>query len=188
MVLCQARADSNGDGTIAAQVGHHGHMGGDEMRPYLVMGRGAGEPIDDYVGHDPTGRYVLLVRQRRLQLLDTWRAQTDDLGVPDPHREKDRSPFLGHYAGDFSRSGKHLVTAEEGVSRTLLTVLAGPKTLAVRYRAFGKRRLAGQYLAIWRGDGRRLFRPPAEGIESIELVDDRLLVIDGQGTLRIFLP
>jgi hypothetical protein len=59
-VVCQARADTNGDGRLHVDVEiHHGFLSGDAMVPYLVWGSGSGEPIERFLGRDPTGRFLL---------------------------------------------------------------------------------------------------------------------------------
>ncbi|MCY1032936.1 hypothetical protein OV207_15805 [Corallococcus sp. BB11-1] len=70
LLACQAREDTDGDGHIKVTFGHHGHTSGDALRPYLFLEPGAGIPIDELVAVDPTGRFLVLVRDATLALFD----------------------------------------------------------------------------------------------------------------------
>ncbi|NMO22710.1 hypothetical protein HPC49_42310 [Pyxidicoccus fallax] len=71
LVACQAREDTTGDGRVEVAFGRHGDAYGDVLRPYLFLEPGPGTPIDDLLASDTTGRYLVLVRDGALQLLDT---------------------------------------------------------------------------------------------------------------------
>jgi hypothetical protein len=95
IAICQARADTDGDGAIAVHAGMHGDTWGDRLVPYLVRGVGEGEAIDSLVGYTQDGRWVIALRAGMLALLDVqaWRwtelpgADVRDDGVPlGPHR------------------------------------------------------------------------------------------------------
>src|SRR5687767_8392750 len=70
IVMCQARADTNGDGKVEVTIGHHAEPHGDRMRPYLCLGPGPGEEIDEFVAGSPTGRHVVVVQKGRLLAVD----------------------------------------------------------------------------------------------------------------------
>jgi hypothetical protein len=70
MALCQARRDTDGDGAIAVHTGHHGDMYGDAMELFLVLGGGPGTAIDALVGTSTDDRWVAIVRDRKLELVD----------------------------------------------------------------------------------------------------------------------
>ncbi len=77
VAFCQARADTNGDGWIAA---------GDRFVPFLAIGGGAGEAIDAFLGSDPSGRYAAFTRARRLFVADAMTRRVFDIG---PARDPD---------------------------------------------------------------------------------------------------
>jgi hypothetical protein len=83
VVMCQARKDTDGDGQI--RVGHlrHGERVGDDLQAYFVE-RGAGEPIDAFLGRSGAGRYVAFLRGGKLVLLDVvqHRSVSLDTGLP----------------------------------------------------------------------------------------------------------
>lgn len=108
-VLCQAREDTNGDGEINVTVGYHGSMRGDAMRPYLVMGDGDGEALDDLVDGTPDGRHLAVVRDGRLLLIDTVANTTTDLSALGADATVDRAPFERNRAGSFDARGERFV-------------------------------------------------------------------------------
>src|SRR4051812_25062577 len=57
-VVCQARADTDHDGTILTYWEMHGDTGGDEMSAYVVDSTGHETPIDDLLAGDPRGRWL----------------------------------------------------------------------------------------------------------------------------------
>lgn len=70
VAICQARADTNGNGTIEVRGGMHGEVWGDAMRMYLVPGHGPGEPIDELLAASPSGRWVALRKGEQVLLVD----------------------------------------------------------------------------------------------------------------------
>jgi hypothetical protein len=79
VIGCQARADTNHDGKIAAR--DYFADNGDELVPYLFVGPGEGEVIDEFVGRDPTSRYLGFVQNRRLYILDSQTGTRRDLSA-----------------------------------------------------------------------------------------------------------
>jgi hypothetical protein len=71
VILCQARADTDKDGSIDVQTGHHGEYFGDELAPYFIRGAGEGEALDAFVAVDPTSRWIVVIRNGSMQLVDT---------------------------------------------------------------------------------------------------------------------
>ena len=65
MVICQDRQFRKGNEAI----GRHGEVG-PGFRPFLVLGAGEGIPIDEFVAGDRAGRFVAIVRDGRLSLVD----------------------------------------------------------------------------------------------------------------------
>jgi hypothetical protein len=62
-VICQARG------------------GGDRMQPYLVIGSGQGQPIDEYFGRDRSGRHVLVRRGLCVGVIDV--VKHVEMALPD---------------------------------------------------------------------------------------------------------
>lgn len=85
-VVCQAREDTNHDGVFFAA---RSYFPNDLLRPYLMRGEGPGEPIDQYLGAELSGRYVAFRRERSLRVLDITTGQEHDL---DPAHEADPGP------------------------------------------------------------------------------------------------
>ena len=106
IVVCQARRDTNGDGTVRVEVAQDGALAGDELAGYLVDAPGPGAPIDAFVGADPSGRYVAFVREERLVLRDT--TTHVDASLPADVRD-DLGPFLHPRAVAFDPTGRRLV-------------------------------------------------------------------------------
>jgi len=71
VVACQARRDSNNDGSISVAIGMHGDFYGDLMTPYLIVGAGEGEALDAFVASDPADRWIVTIEGAALTLRDT---------------------------------------------------------------------------------------------------------------------
>ena len=107
--LCQARADTDGDGKIEIHVGYHGDLHGDEMTPFLVLGSGAGAPIDDFVTASPSGRHLVVIRQGKLVLIDSESKGEVDLSARGADVRDDHSPFGHHRAAELSDDGERVL-------------------------------------------------------------------------------
>lgn len=70
VVLCQARDDTNGDGEVRSFRGMANELGGDALVPYLIE-RGTGRAIEALLARSASGRYLALVEQARVVLLDS---------------------------------------------------------------------------------------------------------------------
>ena len=106
-VVCQAREDTDGNGKIEVVTLHHGEPGGDELRPYLVLGSGEGTVIDDFVADDPSGRWVVVTKDLCVSLVDTQTGKSVSLKGADG-RQGD--PVVGgHRAASFSPDGKSVL-------------------------------------------------------------------------------
>jgi hypothetical protein len=138
--LCQARADTDGDGKIEIHVGYHGDLHGDEMTPFLVLGSGAGAPIDDFVTASPSGRHLVVIRQGKLVLIDSESKGEVDLSAHGADVRDDHSPFGHHRAAELSDDGervlylRHDAAGDSVVVRELATqnevvIPAGPGML-----------------------------------------------------------
>jgi len=106
-VICEARQDDDGDGQIQVLTFYHGDTGGDQLKPYLVLGSGPGTEIDDIISADPTGRWVVVTANFCVNLVDTRSGKGVPLRGADG-REGDA--VLGeHRAASFSPDGKRLL-------------------------------------------------------------------------------
>jgi hypothetical protein len=68
-VLCQARDDTNHDGTLSVQYDIH-QTHGDAVKAYLVLGSGPGEPIDFEVAKSAHDEWLAILRNGKLELID----------------------------------------------------------------------------------------------------------------------
>jgi hypothetical protein len=88
VVACLALADTDGDGKIEVMAGHHGDLLGDAVAPYLFWSTGTAtgdtasvgmERLEEFLGSDPTGRWLSIVRDGRVALVDARTGQETDL-------------------------------------------------------------------------------------------------------------
>ncbi len=93
---CQARSDTDGDGFVEVLFGRHGEARGDRMRPYLIVGGGAGHRIDELIGRSPGGHYVAVREADCLDLVDTVGGTSTTLVDADL---RDPEPALGPRRG-----------------------------------------------------------------------------------------
>ncbi|HEX3596463.1 MAG TPA: hypothetical protein VHU80_15240, partial [Polyangiaceae bacterium] len=105
VAICQARRDSNGDGAVRVDVAADGQLSGDELAGYFVDAPGAGTPIDSFAGADPSGRFVVLVREGRVFLRDT--TTRVDVELPADARD-DLAPFVHPRVVSFDPTGRRL--------------------------------------------------------------------------------
>ncbi|MBX3161350.1 MAG: hypothetical protein KF773_35635 [Deltaproteobacteria bacterium] len=139
IVGCQAREETDGRPGISVDVGHHGQLSGDRMRPFLFRGGGAGDPIDAFVTASVDERWIAVVRDRRFVLIDD--AEHVEIEVPDVDVEPDREGY-GRIA-TFDGRDRYLA---------FFRVVAGKRRVVVRELATGSERevtFAGDVLP-WR--------------------------------------
>lgn len=109
VALCQARADTNGDGRISVEVGAQGELRGDRLDGYFVGQPGAGTRIDAFGGADPSGRYVALVTGGKLVLVDRVARLETTLGEGLVDLRDDRSSFVHPRCVAFDPTGRRLL-------------------------------------------------------------------------------
>ncbi|MFP2957787.1 hypothetical protein ACLEPN_08140 [Myxococcus sp. 1LA] len=109
-VACQAREDTNQDGRIEVRFDYHGGSGhggerrSDVLRPYLFLEPGPGLAIDELLASDPAGRYLVLIREGALRLLDTTTGQDTVLSAgPVSPSQSPRPPLRASFSRDGSR-------------------------------------------------------------------------------------
>ena len=100
----EARADDNGNGKLDAAIGISGRDL-DELALYLVLGSGPGTPIDDFVAADPRGRWIVVIKDMCVYLVDA------DSGKATALKGADGRPGAGgeHRAASFSPDGKSMI-------------------------------------------------------------------------------
>ncbi|MEM6993947.1 MAG: hypothetical protein AAF721_25770 [Myxococcota bacterium] len=130
VAFCQARADTDDTPGIHVTLGRHGDLYGDAMVPYLAIDGGEGDPLEAYVGSDPSGRFVAVVRpQDRLVLLDTWAGEEH---VLDGARTDDEaSPFGNHRAAAFSADKMAYARVNDGRTEVVVRDLRARTEIAL---------------------------------------------------------
>jgi len=171
LVICQARADTDGDGQIATLIEpHHGSPHGDALVPYLVIGGGEGTAIERLLGVDPQSRFVVGRPNGRVTLYDTRTGSATDL-TPVPTSEGEPTSVESWVS--FDDAGRLLLTARvRGTGKDAAT------QLVVRELATGVERsfepgLGLLVRAALSGDG--------ASIVAIVVTEDT----DGDGELKI---
>jgi hypothetical protein len=122
-VICQAREDTNSDGVIEVTVEPRGKLEGDRLDAFLVEGSGSGELIQAFVANDVSGRYLVIDRNERLILRDSWNQEDVDLTARGAVRGTDRSSFAPHRAARFSSDGRRLLYLRRRGPREAVVVL-----------------------------------------------------------------
>lgn len=81
LVSCQAREDSDGDGALHVIVGADGELRGDELVRYLTFDSGSELVIDSLLASSADGRWLVIEREGRSELLDSSTGQALDLSA-----------------------------------------------------------------------------------------------------------
>src|SRR5688500_13827601 len=87
-VVCEANADTDGNGTIEVALGPRGELRGDQLKRYLGLPSGRLEAIDDFVTASDDGRFVVVRRAGRSELVDTHTAGFRELPGVDTRHER----------------------------------------------------------------------------------------------------
>lgn len=74
----------------------------------LVIGSGLGEPIDEVLAYDPSGRYVIVAQSGDAILIDTERGTRFDLSAAGADTRRARQDYAAHRTLSFDASGRHL--------------------------------------------------------------------------------
>ncbi len=102
--IYEARKDDDGNGKL--EVPSTG-FDGDELSQYLVLGSGPGTPIDDFIGADPLGRWIVVAKDMCVYLVDAESGKATALKGADGRPGDPVSG--GHRAASFSPDGKNMV-------------------------------------------------------------------------------
>lgn len=160
IAICQARTDSNGDGTIELNVGYHGDVFGDTLTPFVVRHSGEGEPIDLLVGVQ-RDRWLVALRQGKLAIFDarsgTWQeilgADLRDDGVPlGPHRAASVSHAAERMV--YFRDDQTLVVRDLATGMEKVTTVAGAKLWRIEVEPLGHWALVYAIRKDTDGDGK----------------------------------
>ena len=105
-VLLQARSDTTGAGVVCSRSdGQHGFEVGDEPTAWLVLGSGAGEPIDEVYGATDDERYLVFSERDQVTVLDVESGERVRLG---PRTAFTRWPHFDP-TSSASVAGQHIV-------------------------------------------------------------------------------
>jgi len=151
LVACAARSDTDRNGNLRVTVGTHGALGGDALVPELVLGGAAPQPIDDFLGFDPQGRYVVVKTGQTISLIDTATRAAVDLGALRFDARDDVLDHRQHRALAFDPRGEILAYLRK----------SEPPALVLRTLASGEERVVGElggepYRLAWDGTGETL--------------------------------
>lgn len=116
--ICEARQDDDGNGKLQVTVMQHGDTGGDQLRPYLVLGGGKGAEIDDFVASDPNGRWVVITKDMCVHLVDAETGRAVALRGADGRPGDTVSG--DHRAATFSPDGKALLFIKSDGIRSIV--------------------------------------------------------------------
>ncbi|HEY4176201.1 MAG TPA: hypothetical protein VGM90_05200 [Kofleriaceae bacterium] len=112
VVMCQARKDTDKSGGLNVRNGFNSTMG-DDQHAYLVVGTGLGQQIDDFFAADPTRRRALILRKKRVVLIQ-----------PGLGKDIDVSALSGDGPIEFDESGDHLIFARKRAGKTTIVIHA----------------------------------------------------------------
>lgn len=125
LIACQAREDTDKNGRIDEDdhtFAHPRFGEGDRAVTYLFLDSGLGTPIEDFLGADVSGRYLAVVRNQTLFLLDAWTRDERELvrfRVTDSTRPDAVSPPP---VARFSSDGRHMLYLREAQGRVSAVV------------------------------------------------------------------
>lgn len=145
-VLCEASADTNGDGKLQVRLTQHGEFEGDSLQQVLYS-NGTRTPVEEFAGADPSGRYLAFVSGGQLNLLDT--ATDERVTLPGADVRATRASFQPLRSVSFSDDGRRLAYLR-GTTTSMLVIrdlsrqteamiaLAGSPTYRIRFAPGGR--------------------------------------------------
>lgn len=122
IVSCEARRDSDGDGRLEVRVGPHGELLGDALDPLLIEHDGRETPIDQFLGNDPSGRYVAYRSATSSWLLDTTTRHRVNLTDHGLDTRDDARSYTTHRALSFDPFGRTLAYLRRHTDRQSLVL------------------------------------------------------------------
>jgi hypothetical protein len=88
----------------------------------FVLGSGSGEPIDDVLARDETGRYVVLQQAGKALLIDASSGSRVDLSELGADLRRLRADYAEHRSLSFDARGKYLAYVRAGAARPAIVV------------------------------------------------------------------
>lgn len=138
LVVCQARSDTNHDGSTSVEYSLHGDRG-DRFAAYVIHGGGPGTEIHAFANQSPDGHWVAVVRGGKLELHDASGRQR--VVLPDADVEDD--------AG---LDDKNRVTSFANDRMVYFRKVRGRDVVVVRELATGAERVVDVRGVMWRAD------------------------------------
>ena len=117
---CAARADSDGNGRLEVRAGAAGALSGDQLRPELAIGGRQAELIDDLLGYDAGGRFVVVRTARIVSLIDVFGGARVDLSALGFDDRDDVLQNRHHRALAFDPRGEWLAYLRQADTTTLV--------------------------------------------------------------------
>ena len=102
LVACQARADTDGKDGIKVEIGTDSLIG-DAMVPYVFRGGGEGEAIDAYIARSPDERWLVVLRDEQLLVIDDVTGTETVVRDADVRRDDTGVEHLAVFDGDSKR-------------------------------------------------------------------------------------
>jgi len=102
LVACQARADTNGKDGIKVSIGIDS-LEGDAMVPYVFRGGGAGEEIEAYIASSPDERWLAVLRDEQLLIIDDVNGTETVVRDADLRRDRTGVSHVVAFDGDSQR-------------------------------------------------------------------------------------
>ena len=100
---------------------------GTPAAPALVIGSGAGEPIDDVLAHDPSGRYVVIAQSGVVTLVDAASGSRFDLTAAGADTRRSRQDHAAHRSLSFDAAGRALAYLRRRDAATEIVVRSLPE-------------------------------------------------------------
>jgi hypothetical protein len=133
IAVCQARRDTNGDGTVSVQLDAAGNWVGDELSLFITTAGGEERAIDELAAQSPSGQWVVVKTQGSLRLLGTHPPSELDLTALGADATSDAAPYRDHRAVAFSPDNARLAYVRKLPGRTdvVLRELASGKETSI---------------------------------------------------------
>lgn len=173
VAVCQARADTDGNGRIEVTLNARGELGGDALGSFLVTGEGPGTSIDQVLAVAPGGQWLVVQRAGRALLLAPAGAVEIDLSARQVDLRSDAATYRDHRAFAFDPSGQRfaylrgappnleVVLLELGSGREQVLAAGAPEVWRLAFDPTGRWLLLHVVAADTNGNGRLEWPVPA---------------------------
>ena len=105
VVACFATRDTDDDGKLDVSIGRHGETFGDELMPFLILDNAKIQQIDEYIAASPDHRFISVVRDGHLWLVDAQWGNWNDITLLGADVGADVRSWMTHPAVAFSLDG-----------------------------------------------------------------------------------